>query len=445
MDKHSRHYHLVGSFDNNDFPELPLYQTGKEIYWTNSEDTQYGYSKLPPDELLMKNLLKEKQIKDTPTDNSEGISSAPIFKLTTNPQRAKPLIITLSPSILIQIKSVKSLPNKSANNCEEVGNKYSWIEVLLSSNSKIRASGILGETVEMIAQRIMQDSLSKKEVKAIAKALTSPNFITTTSCLSRLRRKLQKLNAPEKIISATYDEKTTCASNKIQKERRVQRENEEIDFPDHFLLESVKERLNLYDISKTPTVQALADQDNPQVFRSLERDEERAKLLLTWIQDAISSGQLRDPGVPGVKWFNTFLKKDRFLSETSKPLLSSYLRKLEAVFAVISNSVKNLSDAITIAITDQNHSSNSMSTEQKVIRYMKILAQAFRLDKQNAEVYSALFSENRALKKQLEDYHSQYNTLEKRVKRLERNVKSLKTELEDLNEYVELDECKVTC
>ncbi|CAB4431738.1 unnamed protein product [Rhizophagus irregularis] len=42
-------------------------------------------------------------------------------------------------------------------------------------------------------------------------------------------------------------------------------------------------------------------QDNPRVFRSLERDEERAKLLLTWIQDAISSGQLKDPGVPGVK------------------------------------------------------------------------------------------------------------------------------------------------
>ena len=48
-----------------------------------------------------------------------------------------------------------------------------------------------------------------------------------------------------------------------------------------------------------------------------------------------------------------------------------------------------------------------------------------------------LSGENRALKKQLEDYHSQHNTLEKRVKRLERDVKSLETELEDLNEYVD--------
>ncbi|GES78688.1 hypothetical protein GLOIN_2v1770740 [Rhizophagus clarus] len=92
-------------------------------------------------------------------------------------------------------------------------------------------------------------------------------------------------------------------------------------------------------------------------------------------------------------------------------------------------------------VTDQNHSSDSIASEQEVIRYTKILAQAFGLDKQNAEVYSVLSSENRALKKQLEDYHSQHNTLEMRVKRLERNVKSLETELEDLDECVELDEC----
>ena len=63
-----------------------------------------------------------------------------------------------------------------------------------------------------------------------------------------------------------------------------------------------------------------------------------------------------DPGVPGVKWFNTFLKKDRFLPETGKPLFSSYLRKLGAVFAVVSNDVKNLSDAMTIASQALRHS-----------------------------------------------------------------------------------------
>ena|SRR5204863_9008291 len=87
-------------------------------------------------------------------------------------------------------------------------------------------------------------------------------------------------------------------------------------------------------------------------------------------------------------------------------------------------------------VTDQNHSSDA-SREQEVIRYTKILAQIFGLNEQNAEVYSALSGVNRALKKRLEDYHSQHNALEKRVKRLERDVKSLEIELEDL------DECRV--
>ena len=37
----------------------------------------------------------------------------------------------------------------------------------------------------------------------------------------------------------------------------------------------------------------------------------------------------------------------------------------------------------------------------------------------------------------MEDNHSQHNTLEKRVKRLERDVKSLETKLEDLDECVD--------
>ncbi|RIA92520.1 hypothetical protein C1645_820671 [Glomus cerebriforme] len=122
------------------------------------------------------------------------------------------------------------------------------------------------------------------------------------------------------------NDKTTCASNKIQKERRVQHENEGIDFPDHFSLES----------------------------------------------DAISSGQLRDPGVPGVKWFNTFLKKDRFLPETGKPLLPSYLRKLGVVFAVISNSAKNLSEAMTIASQVLHHSPDnhaSLAQNYTIVNY----------------------------------------------------------------------------
>ncbi|PKK58958.1 hypothetical protein RhiirC2_795521 [Rhizophagus irregularis] len=96
-------------------------------------------------------------------------------------------------------------------------------------------------------------------------------------------------------------------------------------------------------------------------------------------------------------------------------------------------------------VTDQpkalrvKHPSDSTSNEQEVIRYTKKLAQIFGLDEQNAEVYSVLSGENRALKKQLEDYHSQHNTLERRVKRLERDVKTLDTELEILKDCADTD------
>jgi translation initiation factor 2B subunit (eIF-2B alpha/beta/delta family) len=81
-------------------------------------------------------------------------------------------------------------------------------------------------------------------------------------------------------------------------------------------------------------------------------------------------------------------------------------------------------------VTDQNHSSD-ISSEQEVSRRTEKLAQTFGLDKQNAEVYSALSDENRALKKQLEDYHSEYISLKRMVKRLERDIKSLETELDE--------------
>src|SRR5436190_10691767 len=92
---------------------------------------------------------------------------------------------------------------------------------------------------------------------------------------------------------------------------------------------SVKERLDLYVVSNTPDKQALADvmimlcirpaeiknlriangditgyaknrgqQDVSRVFRSLEKNEERARQLLTWIQEAIVSGVLKDPVKP---------------------------------------------------------------------------------------------------------------------------------------------------
>jgi hypothetical protein len=117
------------------------------------------------------------------------------------------------------------------------------------------------ETIKETAQRIVQDNLSERDVKAISITLveTASDPVVALSRLSRLRRELRTLNAPEKIISATLIPEITRASNKIQQERTEQRKNEGVYYPDHFSLESVKERLDLYDVSNIPNKQALAD------------------------------------------------------------------------------------------------------------------------------------------------------------------------------------------
>jgi hypothetical protein len=87
-------------------------------------------------------------------------------------------------------------------------------------------------------------------------------------------------------------------------------------------------------------------------------------------------------------------------------------------------------------VTDQRHSSD-VSSEQEAIRQMEKITWLFGLDEPNAGAYKVLSTENRALKKQLKNYHSQHNTLERRVKRLERDVGSIKIELEDLDKCVD--------
>jgi phage host-nuclease inhibitor protein Gam len=92
-------------------------------------------------------------------------------------------------------------------------------------------------------------------------------------------------------------------------------------------------------------------------------------------------------------------------------------------------------------VTDQNHSSDA-SSEQEVIRYMKKLAQIFGLNEQNAEVYTALSSENRALVKRLDDYHSQHKKLKKKVKRLEKYVdEHLNWLRDDISELYDMKHC----
>ena len=118
-----------------------------------------------------------------------------------------------------------------------------------------------GETIKETAQRIVWNNLSERDVKAISRTLveTASDPVVASSRLSRLRRELRTLNAPEKIISATKIPEITRASNKTQRERTEQRKNEGLHYPNHFSLELVKEPLGLYVVSNISDKQALAD------------------------------------------------------------------------------------------------------------------------------------------------------------------------------------------
>ncbi|PKB92801.1 hypothetical protein RhiirA5_443347 [Rhizophagus irregularis] len=117
------------------------------------------------------------------------------------------------------------------------------------------------ETIRDLAQRIIRDNLGEAEIKVIANTLakSASNASAGSSRLTRLRREMRALEASEKIVSDTKIPDTTRSANKIQKENRLLHENEGIDYPDHFSLESVKERLDLYNVSNIPDKQALAD------------------------------------------------------------------------------------------------------------------------------------------------------------------------------------------
>ncbi len=83
-------------------------------------------------------------------------------------------------------------------------------------------------------------------------------------------------------------------------------------------------------------------------------------------------------------------------------------------------------------VADQKHSSD-ISSEQEVIKRTGIIAKLLGLDEQNLKVYNVLSGEIGTLAKKLDNYHSEYNSLKKTVKRLEKDVKFLETEY--------LDEC----
>jgi len=73
-----------------------------------------------------------------------------------------------------------------------------------------------------VAQRILQDKLNIRDVRAeaYALALSALNANAGSSRLSRLRRELKSLGASSEIIDATKFPEITEEANKIQQNRR---------------------------------------------------------------------------------------------------------------------------------------------------------------------------------------------------------------------------------
>nr|CAG8564787.1 3346_t:CDS:2 [Entrophospora candida] len=220
------------------------------------------------------------------------------------------------------------------------------------------------KTLQMIERETKHKDGFEKEVKAIAKTLanSAKNVTAVSSLLLRLRRELSNLNAPKKIVEATKlpDIPQKCIEA-----------FERIDYPDEFTLESVRERLDAYDIKTSPNYLALADvmimlclrpaeittlcitdegflgyvkgstRYSKKIHISMGKNKEQAKELLTWIQDTIASGKIGNPRKPDVKCFNMYLKP--------YGLLPKHLHKLRAVYGAVIHEAKNPAHFMTIS------------------------------------------------------------------------------------------------
>ncbi|CAG8720412.1 19453_t:CDS:2 [Dentiscutata erythropus] len=232
---------------------------------------------------------------------------------------------------------------------------------------------VLQETIVEIAHRLLRDKLSIWDIRAeaYALALSAKNANADSSRLSQLQRELKSL---DKKAEANH-----------------------IDYPDYFTLESVRERLNSYDVSTLLDLQALADvmvmlcirpaelttlcitdakvigyvknwgqPDIPRKFRSMKKNQEHARELLNWIQNAISSGRMGDPDKSGVKWFNRFLK--------NYDLIPKYLQKIDAIYSVVAHEAKNMAHAYIITSQCLRHSPDNYTSSIQnyvIVNYRK--------------------------------------------------------------------------
>ncbi|UZO04568.1 uncharacterized protein OCT59_024945 [Rhizophagus irregularis] len=141
-------------------------------------------------------------------------------------------------------------------------------------------------------------------------------MVASSSNQSRFRKYLAEYGADRELIDRyAKDSKTTTASNKIQQERTEKR----LANPGSRGCESDADTMRPAEVSSLQIINYKPDSEDPPAWYkagyswyctgcrkqrdkpmpmrllSMEKDPERARELLTWIQDAIKAGKLRDP------------------------------------------------------------------------------------------------------------------------------------------------------
>ena len=134
------------------------------------------------------------------------------------------------------------------------------VEVLIP----IRPTGKCEEsrdTVDKIAQEIVENNYQSEKIKQISYDLSSsaPNPVAGGSQLTLLQKKLRNRGADHLKKEATKIPHITTESNKIQARRLVFEKFEGVDWPEHFFLEPVQERLEKCDFSLSPSKEDLVD------------------------------------------------------------------------------------------------------------------------------------------------------------------------------------------
>ncbi|CAG8681564.1 24932_t:CDS:1 [Cetraspora pellucida] len=207
---------------------------------------------------------------------------------------------------------------------------------------------------------------------------SNDEIVASCSRLSLFRNKLAKAGISQEPIDIYAKlPGVTTASNKIQKERTEQDvANNQLKIPPHFSLEKGLKRIQNIDTTKDPLLQDLADvimmlcmrpaevsslqidhyevdpsnpstwykngyswyctgyaknkgenknNPEPRPFLSMEKNPERARALLIWIQEAIKAGKLSDPTFSKNRKCNT-----RAFSKFLKPykITPKILRKI---------------------------------------------------------------------------------------------------------------------